>query len=173
MFLCFFTWDLLAQNAKSTRVWQVLISDLEGEDYWLLLAVILRCRAIGERKQTENREHFWTVFIMLGTFTGGCLGIRWVRATCCSHVLVSVCGMIVCGHYPVYLCVACVCRQLVVFLTGIFRLLSDFLVSCSSIYLLLWTAREPLTGTVLMFLSCSRPWSCFISRCAYMFQDNK
>lgn len=40
--------------------------------------------------------------------------------------------MIVCGHYPVYLCVACVCCQLVVLLTGIFSLVSDFLVSFSS-----------------------------------------
>lgn len=59
------------------------------------------------------------------------MGCRRVRATCCSHVLVSVCGMIVCGHYPVYLCVACVCCQLVVLLTGIYSPLSDFLVSCS------------------------------------------
>lgn len=73
-------------------------------------------------KQTKKQRGF-----VFGQFWG----FRQVGATCCSHVLVSVCGMIVCGHYPVYLFVACVCCQLVVLLTGIFRLVSDFVVSCS------------------------------------------
>lgn len=64
-------------------------------------------------KPKTERISVWTVCITLSL--GDVLGIRRVRATCCSHVLVSlVCGMIVCGHCPVYLCVACVCRQLVV-----------------------------------------------------------
>lgn len=63
-----------------------------------------------------------TVPIMLGAVAPECFSIRAVRATCCGHVLVFVCSMVVCGHCPVFVYVACVCCQLVMFFKGTFRL---------------------------------------------------
>lgn len=45
-----------------------------------------------------------TVPITLGAVALKCFSIRAVRATCCGHVLVFVCSMVVCGHCPVCLC---------------------------------------------------------------------
>lgn len=68
-----------------------------------LESVVVMC-AVGERKRVETEGiSAGAVLVMRGAVALERFSLRAVRATCCGHVFVFLCGMVVCGHCSVCL----------------------------------------------------------------------
>lgn len=74
-----------------------------GPNHWLSGSVTLKC-VVSECKLVETKNiSARTVPIMLVAVALECFSISSFRSICCGHVLVFVCGMVVCGHCSVCL----------------------------------------------------------------------